>query len=49
MAKKLVYATAGEPMAELPAMPELGLVGRDPRCYSFGNISESGNRTGKND
>ena len=32
MAKKLVYATAGEPMAELPAMPELALVGRDPRC-----------------
>ena len=28
MAKKLVYATAGEPMAGLPAMPELALVGR---------------------
>ena len=32
MAKKLVYTTAGEPMAELPAMPELARVGRDPRC-----------------
>ena len=32
MAKKLVYATGGEPMAELPAMPELALVGVDPRC-----------------
>ena len=32
MAKKLVYATAGEPMAEPAAMPELALVGRDPRC-----------------
>ena len=32
MAEKLVYATAGEPMAELPAMPELALVGTDPRC-----------------
>ena len=26
MAKKLVYTTAGEPMPELPAMPELTLV-----------------------
>ena len=26
MAKKLVYTTAGEPMPELPAMPELALV-----------------------
>ena len=32
MAKKLVYATAGEPMAEPPAMPELALVGVDHRC-----------------
>ena len=32
MAKKLIYATAGEPMAELPAMPELALAGVDPRC-----------------
>ncbi len=32
MAKKLVCATAGEPMAEPAAMPELALVGRDPRC-----------------
>ena len=32
MAKKLVYATASEPMAELPAMPELALVGVDPKC-----------------
>ena len=32
MAKKLVYAMAGEPMAELSAMPELALVGVDPRC-----------------
>ena len=28
----LVYAAAGEPMAELPAMPELALVGADPKC-----------------
>ena len=32
MAKKLVYATAGEPIAEPPAMPELALVGGNPRC-----------------
>ena len=32
MAKKLVYATAGEPMAEPPAMLELALVGVDPKC-----------------
>ena len=32
MAKKLVYATAGEPRAEPAAMPELALVGGDPRC-----------------
>ena len=32
MAEKLVYATAGEPIAELPAMPELALAGVDPRC-----------------
>ena len=32
MAQKLVYATAGEPMAELPAMPELALAGVEPRC-----------------
>ena len=32
MAKKLVYATAGDPMAEPAAMPELALVGVDPRC-----------------
>ena len=32
MAKKLVYATAGEPMAGPAAMLELALVGRDPRC-----------------
>ena len=32
MAKKLVYATAGEPMTGPAAMPELALVGRDPRC-----------------
>ena len=31
-AKKLVYATAGEPIAELPAMPELALAGVEPRC-----------------
>ena len=30
MAKKLVYATAGEPMAAPPAMPELALVGGTP-------------------
>ena len=32
MSKELVYAAAGEPMAGLPAMPELALVGADPRC-----------------
>ena len=32
MAKKPVYATAGEPMAEPAAMPELALVGADPKC-----------------
>ena len=32
MSKELVYATAGEPMAGLPAMPELALVGADPKC-----------------
>ena len=32
MAKTLVYAAAGEPMAEPPAMPELALVGVAPRC-----------------
>ena len=32
MSKELVYAAAGEPMAELPAMPELALAGADPKC-----------------
>ena len=32
MAKKLVYAAVDEPMAELPAMPELALAGVAPRC-----------------
>ena len=32
MAKKLVYATAGEPMAGPAAMPELALAGVAPRC-----------------
>ena len=32
MSKELVYAAAGEPMAELPAMLELALVGADPKC-----------------
>ena len=32
MAQKLVYAAAGEPMAELPAMLESALVRVDPRC-----------------
>ena len=32
MARKMVYATVGEPMAEPPAMPELVLVGVDSRC-----------------
>ena len=35
MAKKLVYATAGEPMEEPAAMPELALVGVDPRWLKF--------------
>ena len=32
MSKELVYAAAGEPMAEPSAMPELALVGADPGC-----------------
>ena len=32
MRKELVYAAAGEPMAELPAKPELALVGVDHKC-----------------
>lgn len=32
MAEKMVYATAGESMAELPVMPEPALTGADPRC-----------------
>ena len=32
MSKELVYTTAGEPMAEPAAMPELALVGAEPRC-----------------
>lgn len=32
MAEKLVYATAGESMAELPVMPEPAPTGADPRC-----------------
>ena len=32
MVKKLGYAAAVEPMAELPAMPELALAGVEPRC-----------------
>ena len=32
MAKKPVYATAGEPMAEPVAMPELALAEVDPKC-----------------
>ena len=32
MANKLVYATGGEPIAQLPAMPELALAGVEPRC-----------------
>ena len=32
MSKDLVYAAAGEHMAEPSAMPELALVGTDPRC-----------------
>ena len=35
IAKKLVYATAGEPMAEPAAMLELALVGRDPQVLKF--------------
>ena len=32
MSNELVYAAAGEPMAEPSAIPELALVGADPRC-----------------
>ena len=32
MANNLVYATAGEPMAEPAAMPELALAGVDSKC-----------------
>ena len=32
MAKKLVYAAAGEPRPEFHVIPELALVGADPKC-----------------
>ena len=32
MAKKLVYAAAGEPKPEFHEIPELALVGADPQC-----------------
>ena len=32
MAKKLVYAAAGEPRREFHEIPELALVGADPQC-----------------
>ncbi len=35
MAKKLVYAAVDEPVPELPAMPELALVGAGPQVLKF--------------
>ena len=32
MAKELLYAGTGEPFAEPYVLPELALVGADPRC-----------------
>ena len=32
MAKKLVYATTGEAFSELSELPELALIGAEPRC-----------------
>ena len=32
MAKNLVYATANETFAELDGLPELALIGADPKC-----------------
>ena len=32
MAKKLVYATANETFGELDGLPELALIGADPKC-----------------
>ena len=35
MAKKLVYAAVDEPVPELPAVPELALVGAGPQVLKF--------------
>ena len=47
MAKKLVYATAGEPMAEPVAMPELTLAEVDPSAKV--SVTFSGEATGRQD
>ena len=44
MSKELVYAAAGEPMAGLPAMPKLALVGADPDAKV--SVTFSGEATG---
>ena len=38
MAKKLVYGSADEAVADPGAKPDLALVGSDPKCQHFGNI-----------
>ena len=38
MAKKLVYATPDEALAEHDGLSEPALIGAVSRCYSFGNI-----------
>ena len=47
MAEKLVYATAGEPMAEPAAMPELALVGRSPGAKVSVTFLNEATGTGK--
>ena len=39
MAKKLVYATTDETLAELNGLSELAQIGAVSRCQSYGNIS----------
>ena len=47
MAQKLVHATASEPMAELPAMPELALVGWTPSAKVSGTFLNEATGIGK--
>ena len=48
MAQKLVYATAGEAMAELPAMLELALVGWSTGAKVSVTFLNEATGTGKN-